>query len=340
MSADPRPLVDLAAIGATRARLTGWVLRTPLVAMGGSGVLLKAESLQPTGSFKVRGAFGAIGGLDGDARARGVVAHSSGNHAQAVAFAAARLGVSATIVMPDDAPAVKLERTRAAGATVIVVGPASDERSGRAAEIAAAEGRTMVEPYDSDSVITATATIALEILEDAEAMRLTEAPLPGGDVERVAPLELYVPISGGGLAAGVATATKLTDPTVRVIGVEPELAADAQESLARGERVAWPAEAVARTLADGLRVRQVGARPWPHLQAHLDEVVTVSEEEIRAAMRTVAWEARLVAEPSGAVAAAAALAGRGGAGGPPQRRVAILSGGNVEPATYLEVLAG
>ncbi|MFU8815851.1 MAG: threonine ammonia-lyase [Pseudomonadales bacterium] len=310
------PLITLEEIRAAAGRIRGHVIRTPLVPMSGAGVLLKAESLQPSGAFKLRGAFNTLLQLPEAARERGVVAHSSGNHAIAVAMAAGVLGVPATIVMPADAPQVKLAWTRALGARVEIVGPASSERSARAAALAEAHGLSMIEPYDARTVLAATGTITLEILEDLASEQ---------------PIELYVPVSGGGLIAGVAAAAKHSRASIRVIGVEPELAADALASRMAGARTSLPGEQMARTLADGLRVQIVGALPWPHIEAFVDELVTVTEAEILETMRRVAFEARLVAEPSGAVPVAAALAGRGGAGGPPARRVAILSGGNVDP---------
>jgi len=317
--------VTLADIEAARTRIQPYVMRTPLAPLTGADVLLKAESLQPSGAFKLRGAFNSLLQLSASARRRGVVAHSSGNHAIAVAMAARRLGVPATIVMPADAPAVKLEWTRALGARVEVVGAASRERAERAAMLSAEAGLELIEPYDSLAVIAATGTITLEILEQL-----------GGASE--APLELYVPVSGGGLIAGVAAAAKLAGSAVRVIGVEPELAADALASRRAGQRTALPAGQIARTLADGLRVQIVGQLTWPYLQAYVDEFVTVTEAEILATMRTIALQARLVAEPSGAVAPAAALAGRGGAGA--SRRIAILSGGNVDSDILQRALAG
>lgn len=317
-------LVSLEEIRAAAGRIRGHVIRTPLVPMSGAGVLLKAESLQPSGAFKLRGAFNTLLQLPESARRRGVVAHSSGNHAIAVAMAAGTLGVPATIVMPADAPQVKLAWTRALGARVEIVGPASSERSARAAALAEAHGLAMIEPYDARTVIAATGTICLEILEDL-----------GADQA----LELYVPVSGGGLIAGVAAAAKHSSASIRVIGVEPELAADALASRMAGTRTSLPGEQMARTIADGLRVQIVGALPWPHLEACVDELVTVTEAEILETMRRIAFEARLVAEPSGAVSVAAALAGRGGAGAPPARRVAILSGGNVDPELLARALA-
>lgn len=314
-------------VRATAQELRGRVERTPLVALGHSGVRLKAESLQPSGSFKLRGALHSLLALDGDARRRGVVAHSSGNHAVAVAMAAAELGVPATVVMPRDAPRTKLERTREAGATVELVDPDSAARMARAAELALTHGLTPIEPYDSELVLEATGTIAIEVLE--------QVPDP------VAPTAIYVPVSGGGLIGGLARAAKLLDPRTRIIGVEPELAADALASRRAGHRVALPAEQMARTLADGLRVQQVGERPWPLVVDHVDELVTVSEDEMLDAMRRIASDARLVAEPSGAVAAAAALAGRGLSGSTPELQVvAVLSGGNVDAELLSAVLGG
>jgi threonine dehydratase len=319
--------VELDRVRATADELHGRVARTPLVPLGRSGVWLKAESLQSSGSFKLRGALHSLLALDDEARRRGVVAHSSGNHAIAVAMAAAELGVAATVVMPDDAPRTKLERTRAAGAIVERVAPDSAARTARAAQLATEHGLSPIEPYDSDLVLEATGTIALEVLE--------QVPDP------TAPTVIYAPVSGGGLIGGIARAAQLADPRTRIIGVEPELAADALASRRAGHRVALPADQMARTLADGLRVQQVGARPWPHLVAHVDELVTVSEDELLDAMRRIAGEAGLVAEPSGAVAAAAALARRGLAEGEHDAQVvAILSGANVDAELLSAVLAG
>lgn len=297
-------------------------MRTPIVPVGPHGVRVKAESLQVTGAFKIRGAINAVLQLTDDERRRGIVAHSSGNHAVAVACAGALFGLPTTVVMPHDAPQVKQAGVRSFGAEMVLVGSASDERVAAARQIVHEKGSVLVEPYDSRSVVAATATITVEILADHALTR-----------------EIYVPISGGGLAAGVARAAALLDPEVRVIGVEPELAADALASRRAGHQVALPAADMARTAADGLRVQRVGDIPWPYIEAFVDEIVTVSEAEIREAMRVVAGRARLVSEPSGAVPVAAALVGRGGRGVPGAQRVAILSGGNVDPAFLADVLA-
>ncbi|HEY7852989.1 MAG TPA: threonine/serine dehydratase [Caulobacteraceae bacterium] len=311
-------LITLAAIEAARARIAPYVSPTPLVAMNPSGLWLKAESLQPIGAFKLRGAFNALLSLTPEARAAGVVAHSSGNHAQAVAYAAARLGIHATIVMPADAPSPKIAGVRREGAEIVMVGAASAERAQTARDLAAERGVALIEPFDMDEIMAGTGTIGLEILDQAP------------DVETV-----FAPVSGGGLLGGLAAAIKLTRPGVKVIGVEPERAADAHASFRAGHVVSITAEQAASTLADGLRVQRLGARTWPHIRAYVDDIVTVSEAAMRAAMRRIAAEARLIAEPSGAVAIAGALAH----GSDPRRGVAVLSGGNVEPALYAAILA-
>ncbi len=311
-------LITLAQIDAARARNAPHLRRTPMVTMNPTGLALKAENLQPIGAFKLRGAFNALLSLEPEVRARGVVAHSSGNHAQAVAYAAARLGVKATIVMPGDAPAPKLAGVRREGAEIIAVGAASSERARMAQDLAAERGLALIPPFDMDEIMCGTGTIGLEILEQAP------------DVEVV-----FAPVSGGGLLGGLAAAIKLSRPTVRVIGVEPERANDAWQSFKAGHVVAISAEQAGSTLADGLRVQQLGARTWPHIQAFVDDIVTVSEEAMRAAMRRIAAEARLVSEPSGAVSVAGALA----QSGDPARAVAVVSGGNVEPALYAAILA-
>ena len=316
--------IDPARIDAAAERIAPWVLRTPLLPFGDRGVLLKAENLQPSGAFKLRGAFNTLLQLPEAARRRGVVAHSSGNHAVAVAYAAAKLGIAATIVMPDNAPAVKLDWTRSLGATVDIVGPSSSQRAQRAAELSEAHGLAPVQPYDAVTIMEATATITREILADLDA-----AGLEG-------PLELFVPVSGGGLIAGMALAAKQARRPIRVIGVEPELAADALASMRAGHRVELPAEQMAATLADGLRVAVVGERTWPYIQSCVDEIVTVSEDEIRATMAQIVAATRMVAEPSGAVAPAAAALGRGAHSG--ALRVAVVSGGNVDPLLLRSVL--
>jgi threonine dehydratase len=313
-------LVSLADIEQAAARIRAYVLRTPLLPAGWASdtdrsLWIKPESLQSIGAFKVRGAFNAIGNLDESVRTRGVVAYSSGNHAQAVAYAAAVYAIPAHIVMPEETPRVKVEATRAHGATVVLCGAGQRERV--AAEVVEETGGVLVPPFDHPDIIAGQGTIGLEIAEDLPA------------VETV-----LVPVSGGGLASGIGTAVKALCPGAKVIGVEPELAADTAQSLRVGRRVDWSIEDRNRTIADGLR-SQPSELTFAHLQQVLDDVVTVSEDEIRSAVRELAQRAHLVSEPSGAVALAAF---RGGAA-PAGRTVMVLSGGNIEPRTLREILA-
>ncbi len=319
-------LVSLEDIRAAAALLDGIALRTPLVAFGRPEErrFLKAESLQPIGAFKIRGAYVAVASLTPEARARGVITYSSGNHAQGVARAARLLGAPAVIVMPSDAPALKRRRVEADGAEVVLVGPSSAERRSVAERIAAERDLTIIPPYDDDRIIAGQGTCGLEIAEDL------------ADLAAV-----LVPIGGGGLASGVATAVKALRPTALVIGVEPELAADARDSLAAGRIVEWGPELVGRTIADGTRTQSLGRRNFAHLQAHLDACVTVSEAEIGAAVRLAAEESRLVVEPSGALAVAALRyrATEAGLVGLSGSIVAVVSGGNLDPERYRELLA-
>ncbi|GAA1263538.1 threonine/serine dehydratase [Saccharothrix xinjiangensis] len=305
-------LVTLADIRAAAALIAPAVVRTPLLRFD-EGLWLKPEGLQPVGAFKVRGAYHALARLPEDVRARGVVAYSSGNHAQAVAYAAKLFGVPATVVVPDTTPRVKVEATRSHGAEVVEVPPA--ERESRAHELAASLGATLVPPFDHPDVIAGQGTIGLELVAD----------LP--DVATV-----LVPVSGGGLISGVAAAVKALSPATRVVGVEPELAGDTAASFRARTLTGWPAADRARTVADGLR-----AEPSPltfaHVLAHVDDVVTVPEDAIADAVRRLAFRSRLVVEPSGAVPLAAYLAS------PTPRTAAIVSGGNVDPATFLTLLA-
>lgn len=321
----PSDLVSIEAIRAAAAVLRGITIRSPLVAYGPPGEerYLKAESLQPIGAFKLRGAYVAVASLSDAERRRGVITYSSGNHAQGVARAARLLGAPAVVVMPSDAPAIKRDRVAADGAEIVTVGTASDERQARAEAIAAQRGLAIIPPFDDDRIIAGQGTVGLEIADD----------LP--DVATV-----LVPIGGGGLAAGVATAIKALRPEARVIGVEPELAADARESLERGEIVRWSAADVSRTIADGTRTQAVGRRTFAHLLAHLDGIVTVSEVEIAAGVRLAAERSRLVAEPSGALVVAAMTFRSREVGLPehPGPVVGIVSGGNVDPADYRRYL--
>ncbi|MCX4748373.1 threonine/serine dehydratase [Kitasatospora sp. NBC_01287] len=320
------PLVGLEELRAAQRRIAGVAVRTPLLPApwaedGTRRLWLKPESLQPTGAFKIRGAYNRLAQLTAEERARGVVAQSSGNHAQAVAYAARQLGLEAVIVMPDTSPEVKVAATRSYGAEVVLV-PA-EERDTRPAELAARHGYVWVPPYDDPSIIAGQGTVGLEIGEDAP-----------DELDTV-----LVPVSGGGLISGTAAAIKLTTPGVRVIGVEPELAADARESLHAGELRPWSVAERYRTLADGLR-SPLGALNFEHLQAYVDDIVTVSEAEIRDTVAVLARRGRLVAEPSGAVATAAYLhrAGELRAGGRGRVFAAVVSGGNLDPKLLSELL--
>lgn len=317
-------LVTLADIEAAADLLAGRIVRTPLVPVSGSDptrpLLVKPENLQVSGAFKIRGALNAVARLEPEVRAKGVVTHSSGNHAQALAYAARSYDVPATIVMPDVTPMVKIAATKAHGAEVVLV-PAA-ERETRALELVAEHGFTLVPPYDHVDIIAGQGTIGPEIVADV-----------GAGVETATVL---VPVSGGGLVSGVATAIKALRPNFRVIAVEPELADDLAESLRVGRRVSHPLEQTYRTIADGLRAPSVGVLPWEHIRKYVDEVRTVDEDAIRAAMRLLATNARLVAEPSGAVATAAYLTY--GDELPEGPVVAVISGGNVEPTLLASVL--
>jgi threonine dehydratase len=306
--------LTLPSIREAAERIRPHVVRTPLLRhrpKRDCELLLKPESLQPTGSFKVRGAFSLMKTLPPDCP--GVVAHSSGNHAQAVARAAAVLGIRAVIVMPSDAPAVKRARTEVDGAEVVTVGPDSAERAQRAAELAAERGLVPVPPFDHPLVAAGQGTAALELCEDA------------GRLER-----FYAPISGGGLMAGCAVAVHALCPEAEIVGCEPEDADDTRRSLAAGERKNVPPP---RTIADGLRVRTPGERTLPVLRALVSRVGLVSDAEMLDAMRFALHELRLVLEPSGAASLALALReGRGRCG-------VLLSGGNVDPDLLPRVVA-
>ena len=324
MNSATEKLVTLDEIRAAAKRIASAALHTPLVrapfdAVSGE-VWLKAESLQPIGSFKLRGAANKILQLTPDEIQRGVITYSSGNHAQGVAYAARAVGAKAVIVMPSNAPKIKRDATLALGAEVVDVGVASSERLAKAEELVRAHGYIVVPPYDDESIIAGQATCGLEIVE----------ALPDVDL-------VLSPVSGGGLLSGTATAVKLLHPNAKVFGVEPELAGDAAESLRTGKIVTWPAEMTSRTICDGLRTQSVGKRNFAHIQKYVDGIITVTEAEVRAAMRAIVATARLVPEPSGAVTTAALLFHAHQL--PTYRKaVAIVSGGNVDPKLLAEVL--
>lgn len=280
---------------------------------------LKPENQQPIGAFKLRGAYNKIASLVEADRKRGVISYSSGNHAQGVAYAARALNVKATIVMPDNAPMIKREATAALGADIVLVGPGSDERKVKAEQLAGQHGYVIVPPYNDEKIIAGQGTIGLEILED----------LP--EVETV-----FAPVGGGGLISGVATAIKLTKPATKVIGVEPELAADGRASLRSGKIVEYSAAQVSRTIADGLRTQSMGNLNFEQIRQFVDDIITVTEDEIYRAMSLLARNPATVAEPSGAVAAAGFLFHGDQVPGS-KLNVAIISGGNIEPAMLDDV---
>lgn len=322
-------LVSVDEIRAAAARIGSIAVRTPLVCAAfpsvsdygtGKEIWLKAESLQPIGAFKIRGATNKILQLKPEEIARGVITYSSGNHAQGVAYAAREVGAKAVIVMPANAPAIKRAATLRLGAEVVDVGPGSSERLAKAEELVRKHGYIVIPPYDDEQIIAGQATCGLEIVEE----------LPEVDL-------VVAPVSGGGLLGGVAAAVKQLNPKTKVYGVEPELAGDTAESFRAGKIVTWPAELVSRTIADGLRTQSVGVRNFAHLQSFVDGIVTVTEAEIRAAMRAIVAATRLVPEPSGAVATAALLFH--GDDLPAYRKaVAVVSGGNVALELLADVL--
>jgi len=312
------PLVDLEAVQEAAERIKGLVVRTPLLPCPWADDLwLKPESLQPIGAFKLRGATNALHQLSVAQRDAGVITHSSGNHAQALAYAGRALGVPVTVVMPDVSAPIKIEATRGYGAEVVLVPQA--ERESTAEAIRDERGLTMIPPYDHPHIIAGQGTVGLEILED----------LDSADV-------VVVPVGGGGLASGVAAAIKGLAPSVAVIGVEPADAADAAESLAAGEVRRWPVERPLRTVADGLRT-PLSELTLAHLSKHLDGILAVTDEEMLDTVRVLARQARLVVEPSGAAATAAVLNHRSDL--PAGRVVSVVSGGNIDPDLFGEVLA-
>lgn len=323
-------MITLNDIREAQGRIRGVTERTHLIefnfpgkAFGdGRQLFLKPENQQPIGAFKLRGAYNKIASLSEKERERGVISYSSGNHAQGVAYAARALGVTAVIVMPDNAPPIKRAATAALGAEIVIVGPGSAERQIKAEELAAQHGYVIVPPYNDEQIIAGQGTMGLEILED----------LP--EVETV-----LTPVGGGGMISGVAAAVKLSKPSAKIIGVEPELAADAQASLRTGKIVQFPATEVSRTIADGLRTQSIGPINFEHIRSYVDDIVTVTEDEIRQAVRLLAANPKTVAEPSGAVAVAGFLFHRDQL---PKTtlNVAIISGGNIDPKMLEEFRRG
>lgn len=325
--------MTLADVRAAAARLEGVALRTPLLAFGPGGsdaqrprIWLKAENLQPIGAFKIRGAYNALSQLSTAERAVGVVSHSSGNHAQGIALAARLLGIRSIIVMPRDASAVKVAGVRADGAEIEFVSNDNEARIARAEELAQRDGLALVPSFDDARIVAGQGTVGLEIVEQLAA------------IGSAGPLTVLVPIGGGGLSAGICVAVKGLRPDAKVVGVEPASAADAAESLREGRIVRWAPELTGRTIADGARTSALGRIPFTHLRRLLDGVVTVSDDDLKMAMLAAAVRARLVVEPTGALALAAWL--RGAAGVEASGDIVIvISGGNVEMGAYRGWLA-
>lgn len=318
------PAVTLDDVREAAAGLAGIAVRTPLIDapfLGrrlGHRVALKAEFLQPMGAFKIRGAMNAVGRLAPAERARGLVTSSSGNHGQAIAFAGRHFGVRAVVVMPESAPAVKVDGVRRLGGEVVFAGKTrSAEQMDRALQLAAAEGLALIPPYDHPDVIAGQGTCALEIVDEMPELSAVLSP-----------------VSGGGLLAGTCLAVQARTPAARVIAVEPVGAAKLSAAMAAGAPVRL---ARVDTMADGLQTPSIGALTFPIIRDLVAEVVQVSEDEIAGAVRALHQELHLTVEPSGAVTVAALLSGRVAVDGPV---AAIVSGGNVDPAVFQRLVRG
>ena len=317
-----QPAVTLDDVRRAATTIAGVTVRTPLIEMPGlakltgHSVALKCEQLQPIGAFKVRGAYNAIQRIPAAARARGVITYSSGNHGQAVAWAAAKVGVRAVIVMPNTAPQVKVDGVKKLGGEVVFVGPRSVDRKAKAEEICAAEGLSMIPPFDHPDVIAGQGTCGLEILEQ----------WPHVDT-------ILVPVGGGGLLAGICVAVAGIHPETRVVAVEPEGAAKLTAAIRAGAPEQLPSTA---SLADGLLTLSVGSLTFPLIRPVIHEVVTVTDEDITLAMRFLHREAGLRVEPSGAATTAALLAGKVRPRGP---AVVVVSGGNVDEEFFDRVVS-
>ena len=329
-----RAVLTIDDVRAAAVRLQGRVEQTPVLTstrlnarLGGAELFLKAECLQITGSFKYRGATNAIQSLEEEARQAGVVTYSSGNHAQAVAKAAADAGTDAVVVMPHDAPLQKVAATEAAGARLIRYDRYRENRAELAEAVALSEGRTLIPPYDHPAVMAGQGTVGLELFEEVS------------DVDAV-----YVPVGGGGLLAGVATATAYLSPNAEIIGVEPEAGDDHRRSRRAGQRVDI---GVPATIADGQQVSSPGELTWPITNRLTTRFITVTDREIALTMKTLFEQLNLLVEPSGASALAAVLHTEAelqrvrsgpGSGGRPRRVAVVLSGGNIGWPRFRDIL--
>ena len=313
-------LVSLDDVRGAATRIAGVARRTPLVEVGGinsePAFTVKCENMQPGGAFKIRGAYNMLAQLSPDARAAGVITYSSGNHGQAVALAAQLLGVTAVVVMPETAPRVKVNGAERLGAEVLFAGTTVLDRKSRAESEAAARGLTMVPPFDHPWIIAGQGTCGLEIVEQRPSVSV-----------------VYAPVGGGGLISGIAVAVKALRPTVRVVGVEPAGAPKMTASRAAGCPVTLPKTA---SIADGLVAVRPGDLTFAHVQAMVDEVLTVDDGEIASAVKWLFDNANVVAEPSGAASVAAVLRGKQVG----EDAVAVISGGNVAPEDYARYITG
>jgi threonine dehydratase len=309
---------------AAQARLKGFAHKTPVLTSRtadertGASLFFKAENLQRGGAFKFRGAYNAIAALDADARNRGVVAFSSGNHAQAVAYAARLQGIKATIVMPSDAPSVKVAGTRGYGAKVVFYDRYTEDRVEITGRIASEAGAAIIPPFDHPHIVAGQGTAALELFEEVGELDL-----------------LFVPLGGGGLLAGSALAASAMSPGCRVVGVEPEAGNDGQQSLRKGEIVTIP---VPKSIADGALTTALGKHNFPIIQDKVGDIVTASDDQLIESMRFFAERMKLIVEPTGCLGAAAAMALADDIAG--KRIGIILSGGNVDLAALGGFLAG
>ncbi len=313
------PSLLLRDVQEASVRISGKIHHTPLLysttlsKLSGNDIYLKCENLQKTGSFKARGALNAVALLTPNERAQGVVTGSSGNHGQALAYAAREFGVRAVVVMPEDASLAKRQACEAYGGTILLCGTTAEARLAKAAELVANEGYVLVHPFDDPGIIAGQGTLSLEVVAD----------LPDVDC-------IVAPVGGGGLLGGVSLAMKESNPRVRVIGVEPSVGARLRHSWQLGTVTELGDDAWSPSVADGLRARRPGKLPYALSRAYVDDLVTVTESEIAAALRLILERVKLVVEPSGAVSVAAALAGQLGCSG--KKVVCVLSGGNVELA--------
>lgn len=304
--------ISLEKIKEAKRALSGNAITSPLIPLNTlenekNPIYLKCENLQPSGSFKIRGASYSISTLSEEQKKKGIIAYSTGNHARACAWAAKKAGIRARIVMSPDAPSFKIEAVQALGAEIIMTEPSSEKRRQVAEELAEKNGYYLLAPYDSEPVITGQATIGLEIMEQIE------------------PACVFVPVGGGGLISGIATAIKKLNPNVKVIGVEPDLEDDACRSFKTGNLVYL--SSASKSIADAIKVLALGHMTFPIIQKYVDDMVSVSEEQIKEATLLLHQKSHLVVEPAGALALASALSYKGKF---PEGKpiVVVISGGN------------